>query len=587
MSRRRATSALLATVLAVLALGAACARRGRPAPQPDGEAERPRAGRPLPGGEVVLALEEEPEHLNFHVNHHETILKLTYGSVYEPLVQRDPWRPAPWDGLTATPAPTDGVPAAEQPVPGRFRGVLARSWHFEEGGRVLVLDLREGVRWHDGEPFSSTDVVNTLALVRQSHYQSPMAAELAGLETVEAPGPRTVRLRFREPAAHALDHLESLPILPAHVFRPGSSLRYHNANNSPTGTGPYSFQRWARGHELVFRRFPEHWAGRATADEVRQRFTFVSYRGDRTAQLEQRIKELQSGEIDVVGQVPPLLAAKLSPETLKVARLHRWRGPRLRAYLFNVSRRQLSDGRVRRALSYLVDGPKLVREGFGGQGQMTASPLWSALPGHDPTLMPHPYDLRRAEQELLEAFSLPPRKGPPPAERVKRLTMLLPRSDSAQKEGEVLREAFARAGIELSLYPLDDRYLRIRVERGDFDIAAVDLWMRQSHLLAGFLRSNSRNNVTRYYRPEVDRLLDEWATTFSTPAQVALERRLAALLQQDPPWLALVAQPELVLVRKGVRGFSETELGVPLAGLWRGDLVPDLFRRLAGSLSRR
>src|SRR5206468_3773578 len=155
----------------------------------------------------------------------------------------------------------------------------------------------------------------------------------------------------------------------AHIYRPGSSLRYHGANSSPTGTGPYSFQRWARGHELIFRRFPEHWAGRATADEVRQRFISVSYRGDRTAQLEQRIKELEHGEIDVVGQVPPLVAARLSPETLKVARLHRWQGPRLRAYLFNVSRPHLADARVRRALSHLVDGQRLVREAFGGQAE--------------------------------------------------------------------------------------------------------------------------------------------------------------------------------------------------------------------------
>ena len=95
---------------------------------------------------------------------------------------------------------------------------LASSWEFSEGGKVLTFHLRQGVRWHDGAPFTSKDVLFTYRRIVDPAFGA-RADQFQGMEEVTAPDEQTVRVRYRAPEVLALDPWK-VPILPEHLLRP-------------------------------------------------------------------------------------------------------------------------------------------------------------------------------------------------------------------------------------------------------------------------------------------------------------------------------------------------------------------------------
>ena len=128
---------------------------------------------------------------------------------------------------------------------------LAESWQVEQGGTVYRFRLRDGVKWHDGRPFTASDVKFTfeeVLLKFHSRARASMGAVLAG---IEAPDDRTVVFRFKQlyaPLLYKLDATEA-PIIARHVYQ-GSDPQTNPANTNPIGTGPFKFVSYTKRTEI-------------------------------------------------------------------------------------------------------------------------------------------------------------------------------------------------------------------------------------------------------------------------------------------------------------------------------------------------
>jgi peptide/nickel transport system substrate-binding protein len=134
--------------------------------------------------------------------------------------------------------------------------LLAESWEMEEGGQAFVFHLREGVTWHDGEPFTADDVVfsfNIFAnptvgstygpkladVVGYDEFQAGTATELAGVTKIDD---MTVRVELKSPSPLWVDLQQiSISILPNHILGsvPADQLRTHGYWKNVVGTGPF------------------------------------------------------------------------------------------------------------------------------------------------------------------------------------------------------------------------------------------------------------------------------------------------------------------------------------------------------------
>src|SRR5688572_585584 len=171
-------------------------------------------------------------------------------------------------------------------------GELAEKWSWQDNYRNLVFFLRKGVKWHDGQPFTSKDVKHTFDMVREAKDAparlriNPRKDWYANVDNIEAPDPHTVIFHLKRPQPSLLLMLASgySPIYPAHV--PPGEFR-----TKCVGTGPFKLKEWKKGEYIEFARNPDYWVpNRPYLDGIK--FIIIQERGTRFAAL-------QAGRLEV------------------------------------------------------------------------------------------------------------------------------------------------------------------------------------------------------------------------------------------------------------------------------------------------
>lgn len=193
------------------------------------------------GGEVVQAVADlgDPARVNFNPlfatgEGPQTVVDL----IFPRLLGQDP--------TTGLPTPTE----------------LAERWEISEDGRTYTFFLRAGVRWSDGAPVTAQDFVYTYNALAQAEIQSPFQSRAALIETLRAPDTQTVMVTLAAPNCAALHSLRH-PLLPhAHFAADFSDLATHALNQHPEiGAGPFLFESYTPGAEVVLARNPDYWQG--------------------------------------------------------------------------------------------------------------------------------------------------------------------------------------------------------------------------------------------------------------------------------------------------------------------------------------
>ena len=133
----------------------------------------------------------------------------------------------------------------------RAGGRLATAWEGSPDGLSVTFKLRDGVKWHDGKPFTSADVAFS-ALQVWKPLQNLGRVVFKDLEAVDTPDELTAVFRFAKPTPfqlirNALPALTS--VVPKHIYD-GTDIADNPANNAPVGTGPFKFAEYKAGRIL-------------------------------------------------------------------------------------------------------------------------------------------------------------------------------------------------------------------------------------------------------------------------------------------------------------------------------------------------
>ncbi|HEY0301962.1 MAG TPA: ABC transporter substrate-binding protein, partial [Rhizomicrobium sp.] len=154
------------------------------------------------------------------------------------------------------------------PRSGEMQPALADSWTLDDAGTTLTLTIRDGVRWHDGEPLTAADVAFTFAAIADPRVPSPLKSSLligGRPMTVEAVDARTVRIKLPQPFAPLL-HMLVAPIVPKHILgaalRDGTVAQQWAIDTAPAaliGSGPYRLDRYEPGRNIHLVRNADYW----------------------------------------------------------------------------------------------------------------------------------------------------------------------------------------------------------------------------------------------------------------------------------------------------------------------------------------
>ena len=265
-------------------------------------------------------------------------------------------------------------------------GVLAESWQFQ--GTRWVFKLKKGVKFHNGAPLTSKDVVYSVDRMRDEKNGSLQASNFKDVTEIQTPDDQTVIFATKQPLAIFLDRLRNRFIVSKVAGDKYGDQWFEN----PIGTGPYKFTSFQRGGNLVFTRNDDYWGGKTQIKDIV--FRKVTEDGARLAALE-------SGQADFINDVPVHEVARL--ERHPRVRVDRIEGLEMYFLMMNVAYKPFDNKLVRQAVNYSVDAAAIVRNIFDGLGYPTPGPVGANVVGADAKLKRYPYDPHKAKQLLAQA----------------------------------------------------------------------------------------------------------------------------------------------------------------------------------------
>ncbi len=261
-----------------------------------------------------------------------------------------------FDGLTVIDDRGRVAPDLAQAVPTQRNGGISRD------GRTLTYRLRPNLRWSDGAPLTARDVVFTFGLLRAPATNFPSRSTYDIVDRVDAPDPRTVRVRLHAPDADAVAEIfvngQNGSIVPEHLLRGVRDLIHDPFDTHPIGSGPYVLDRWDRGTAISLRANARYFRGAPKTSAL----TMTFFGDANTLGL-----ELRTGAIDFA-QIPPALV----PQFVSAPGLALRSAPSatLAEIQFNVRAAPVDDVRVRRALGLAIDRARIAATVFHGQADV-------------------------------------------------------------------------------------------------------------------------------------------------------------------------------------------------------------------------
>jgi peptide/nickel transport system substrate-binding protein len=443
---------------------------------------------------------------------------------------------------------------------------LATAWQVAADGLSVTFTLREGVKWHDGKPFTSADVAFTLMeLIRKHHPRG--RSVFAALTAVDTPDDKTAILRLSRPSPAlmaALDGWET-PMLPKHVYE-GTDYLKNPANNAPIGTGPFKFSEWQPGSHIILVRNDNYWGqGEPHLDRVVVRF--YSDPGARVAAFE-------AGELHLGGDGPiPLNDVKrfqgdprFTVET---------RGTELNNSLdileCNLRKGPLSKVEVRQALLHAINRDLMLKTVWYNLAEVLTGPLPKTIPKFYTNNVPaYPFDPGKAEK-LLDAAGFP--RGSD-GSRFK-LRLIAPAiGDTYDRAGQFLMQEFRRVGITLEIRSADvPTFIRTVYGEYDFDLsmfpasvtADPSIGMHRFYNSAAINKGTPFVNASGYSNPEMDKVLNDAAAAIDQGRRVSLFHDFQRIAMTDLPILplarpiyAMVANAKVKNFLNGPEGFYGT-----------------------------
>lgn len=403
---------------------------------------------------------------------------------------------------------------------------LATRGEVASDQRSMTLDLRQGVKWHDGTPFTADDVVFTIQALQDPRTASPEVGRVEWIEEAEAVERYKIRLTFKNPEFAPEDKLH-FKILPAHKFSDTAISRSDTFRNRPIGTGPWALTSFNDDNSITLQRYRDYWGDARIQEFVMREVADKNYQA----------KLLVYESIEALVRVLPRDLATLQND--RKVELYPYQTNSWWYVGFNLQRAPFDDPRVRQAIALMVDVPDLLAP--IGTGDRVSGPFVPSSPfyNHDVKLMDS--SPKRAAQLLTEAGYTKQgrywsRDGQPLTLRIASQKNL----ETAQDVVINLQTQLQNQGVavETSFLDLTDWKRRIWSDR-DYDVI-LSLWTfdRNEDIHKQFHSTGSRN-FSGYNNPEVDSLLDKAKETTDPQEKRARFREVHARIAADHPMVFL------------------------------------------------
>ena len=303
--------------------------------------------------------------------------------------------------------------------------LLADKWSFSPDLKTLTFNLKKGVKFQDGEPFSSKDVKFSFERYAAKDSTNKEKAFFASIESIDASDPDIAVLKFKDPSFDALFHLGQNTAI---VIDEKSAA---DEANHPVGTGPYKLSAWNKGASVTL----EKWDGFRDAGKIAIAHATFRFISDPSAE----VAAVLAGDVDSFPRVATQNLGQFQSDPRFQVLIGGTEGKTILA--MNNKKKPLDDLRVRQAIAYAIDRKAIIDGAMNGLGTPIGSHLTPNDPGYVDLTGQYPHDPEKSKALLKAAGVKLPLE----------LTLTLPPPDYARKGGEIAAAELAEVGIQAKI----------------------------------------------------------------------------------------------------------------------------------------
>ncbi|WP_422123897.1 glutathione ABC transporter substrate-binding protein [Planococcus sp. X10-3] len=479
------------------------------------------------GGDLVLAVLSDASSLDPH-GAKDVPTSVVLKNVYEPLVK------------------TGENNEIEASLAESWEAVDETTWSFQ---------LREGVTFHDGEPFNAEAVKTNIDRLLDEDLGSPSYNLFQMITEVEVVSEYEVQISTEYPFSPLLSHLSHNSggmISPAVIEADYEAIEngedpfaYVSAN--PMGTGFLKYESWDPGSEVVLSKYEDYWGEPAFVDTV-------TFRVVPDSQV--RAADLETGNVHIIDPVQPSEVSRI--ENSDSASIHQQAGSSI-AYLgFNTEKEPFNNPLVRQAISHAIDREAIISGIYEDFAIPATGPIAPGIFGYSEDVEASNYDMDEARALLEEAGMS---DG---------FTTSIWTNDNPQRQSiaVLVQEALAELNIEASIEVMEFGSYIDQTAAGNHDMFILGHSNPtgdadyQMYTLFHSSQKGNPGNRSFYENAEVDELLDQARRESEPDERKEIYADAAQILVEDAPMAFLLHQEYLLGVADSVTGFEIDEAGI-------------------------
>ena len=455
---------------------------------------------------LVVAINSEPKSLDAHGANDSSSTQIKH-LIYDTLLKQAP------DGSAA---------------PG-----LVESWEYTDD-LTLILHVREGVKFHNGETLDANDIIYNLKRAYGSDYANWMVSTV-DLDNCTAIDENTVEVKLTAPTGALLAQLCFLYIVDEQTVEGGTSLE-----ETPIGTGPFVFKEWFRGDRIDLTTNEDYWGTIPSFTSLTMRVITES---------SSRAMEIESGGVDIALNIAANDMANLeaNPDVDLLTT------PSYSNVFIgmNCSMEPFNNKTLRQAISYALDRESIVQAVYSGTGSLATGPIAPTIWGYNPNLEGYTYDVEKAKELMAEAGYSDGLE----------ITMTVSDSQERVDIAEMVQNQLGKIGITVKVETLENATYLDRIidascqmyvlgwvtNTGDADYGMYEPF---------YTGQPTWSNTAVYSNPEVDKLLDIGQQSTDSDTRLEAYYKAQELIVEDAPWVFLCDKEEIAACRSNIQGFD-------------------------------
>lgn len=444
---------------------------------------------------------------------------------------------------------------------------LAERCEISSDGLEITFHLREDIHFSDGVPITADDVVFTYQTITDPNIDAANLANMyVDVNRVEKVSDRIVKFYMKRPYFKALEVCSfwDIGIYPKHIYQFKDAKQFNQRVSDPVGSGPYIFERWDVGRQIVLRRNENYWGPKPHIQKVVYRFITNPIAA---------IQALKAHQVDLVvihdpGQFADLVADKEFNKEFDC--LPYWAPGDPFYYIgWNEDTPFFSDIRVRLAMTLTINREQIASELLKGYGEITTGPYFIKGTQYDSNILPWPYDPEMAKK-LLDKAGWIDRNGDGVREKdgvVFSFKFNYAAGDSLYTPlSTFLKDELAKVGVEVIPDPLEWSVLLPKITDRQFEAMVMgwggDIVEDNYQIFHSSQVGNRGSNYVGFKNAQADELLEQIRRTLNPAQRDVLCHRLHRLIYEQQPYTFLFARPIFRAVDKRFQNVNIHKLGL-------------------------